>query len=91
MKRYFAFWVVSLVFASLAGLIVASIDYFTAQTVTEKHGQCLDTLFSGCARDPLSMFGVYPLSAFAMMLVLYPIFRAVVGSFKLVFHSEKTI
>jgi hypothetical protein len=91
MKRYFSFWVVSLVFASLAGLIVASIDYFTAQTVTEIYGQCLDTFFSDCAYDPLSMFGEYPLSAFAMMLVLYPIFRAVVGSFKLVFQSDKTI
>ena len=89
MKRFFAFWIVSLVFAPVAGLVVGAVEYFTAQTIEKTYGQCLDTLLGGCVYDPIDVFGMYPLSAFGMMIVAYPIIRAVVGSFKIVFSKQE--
>ena len=85
MKRFFAFWIVSLVFAALAGLFVGLIDYVSASVVEDRAGLCHRTFFAGCFYDPLAIFGMYSLSAIGMMMVAYPIFRAVIGSFRIVF------
>ena len=86
MKRFFAIWVVSLVFAICSGLIVALIEYLTAETIesNDGFGTCLDTLLPGCPRAN-DLFSIYAFVPFLLVLVIYPIFRAVVGSFKLVF------
>jgi|TARA_B110000902_G_C14078055_1_gene501959 hypothetical protein len=69
MKRFFAFWIVSLVFAAIAGFLFGLIDYYTGAT-----GQVL-----------FKELGLYPLFAFFGMIVVYPVYRAIVGSFKIVF------
>jgi hypothetical protein len=91
-KKFFAYYIVSLVFSLLLGVIVAGVDYFFGEFITKTRSypfkstyECLDTLLSGCVSNPVEMFGYYPLSAFGMMILAYPIFRAVVGSFKIVF------
>lgn len=88
MKRFFSFWIVSLVFAALAGLFAGLIEYFTAATVQGTYGPCVDTILGGCFYDPIEIFGMYPLVAFLWMIVIYPIFRAIVGSFKVVFSES---
>lgn len=85
MKNFFAYYIVSLVFSLPLGGIVAGIDYFLGEFKERSYGECLDTILGGCFYDPVDMFGFYPLSAFGMMILAYPIFRAVVGSFKVVF------
>jgi len=88
-KRYFAFWVVYLVFAPVAGLFVGFIEYLTAPKVEGEYGQYLDTILGGRFYDPIDIFGMYPVSAFGMMIIAYPAFRAVVGSFKIVFSKQE--
>lgn len=89
MKRFLAYWVVSLVLAAMSGWLVGAIEYLMAPTVEAgwRPGTCLDTVLGGCIFDPIDIFYLYPLSAFGMMIVAYPIFRAVVGSFKVVFSG----
>lgn len=93
MKRFFALWVVSLVIAGIAGLVVGLIEYLTASIVEKSNSygtwSCADTLLGGCVSDPVNIFVFYPLSAFGMMIFAYPVFRAIVGSFKVVFSSKE--
>lgn len=93
MKRFFSFWVVSLVFAVIAGLVVGTLEYFTAPSI-EKIGSystwiCADTLLAGCISNPTEIFALYPLVAFFWMVIIYPISRAIIGSFKVVFSKGK--
>ncbi|NRA53023.1 MAG: hypothetical protein HRU23_02660 [Gammaproteobacteria bacterium] len=88
MKKFFAYWIISLVFSLLVGLITAGIDYLFGTLKEGYYGECLDTLLGGCFSEPTDMLGIYPASAFGMMILAYPIFRAVIGSFKTVFSKN---
>lgn len=91
MKKFFALWVVSLVFATITGVIIGVIEYSIAPIVSRSDGAwtCVDTLLGGCFSDPIDIFVAYSFSAFAIMIIAYPVFRVVVGSFKVVFSKNE--
>jgi hypothetical protein len=87
MKRFLAFGVVTLILGSLLALIPALIDSVFATESTSYSGYpCwLGPIINECYSNRWEPLLIYPLATFFALIPGYLAFRAVVGSFKVVF------
>ena len=55
---------------------------------TDYGDECSDTLI-GCLFGTSEIFGFFPLFGFGMMMVVYPVFKVLLWSFRIVFSKDK--
>lgn len=85
MKRFFAFWVVSIVMGVLLGLVIGVVDSLFAEVYVESWRSPL----YGCCYSPRYLPALtYSFFGLVMAAPGYLIFRIVVGSLKIVFGKN---
>jgi hypothetical protein len=90
-KRFFAFWIVTLVIGSLVALIPGFIDSFFATEGTDYAGYACwkGPIIDACNFNKWYPLLTYPAGTFATLIPGYVIFRSVAGSFRIVFSKTK--
>lgn len=85
-KRFFAYWIVFIFILPLIGVIIAAIDYSTALiwTNVETGNTIVNSAFGVRWHDTPEMFGIYAFTGFAVALIGYPLFRLIIGSFRVI-------